>query len=347
MNDQLLLLKLSALKKEFDLEFNKCWCSFIQECDIDLSKAKQLNIGNHTRPFLVYLGATTNVGFNNSDIINKSAQLAVSIESIHKASIIIDDIIDSDSLRRGEKCMHLEFSEYETVFFAICMLSLGMKSINNILSLKNNETLHTVTINLLCDTIYDMCHGAIKEISANIEQQTNINYIKEVINSETIKLIENSLYIGFLYSETTDEQAGTILRDIGKKCGYIFQVMNDLEAFSNPNYILEYKGNLNSDFLRARKNIIFPYLYNSCKKLDKKRLLELLEGDELSFVETKNLFDKYKIKKIILSDINDIYDSLFTNVDKLESLIENQQWIDIFKTFLSYTKNKYQAILKI
>ncbi len=347
MNNQLLLLELSTLKKKFDFEFRKDWESFIKKCNKDMSKANQLNIGNHTRPFLVYLGVTTNCNFSNSNIIKESAQLAVSIEAIHKASVIIDDIIDGDLLRRGEKCMHYEFGEYETIFFAVCMLSLGIQNANDILSLKGIKTLHTTTINFLCDTIYSMCHGAIMEISADIQNQTNLEYIQKVINSETIKLIENSLYIGFLYSGIINEQAGTILRDIGKKCGYIFQVMNDLEAFCNPQHILKYKGNMNSDFLRSRKNIILPYLYNSCNKIDKKRLLELLGGDELSFFKAKSLFDKYKIKEKILNDINDIYSSLFINLAKLSPLISNQQWVDVFEMYLKNTKSKYQAILQV
>ena len=296
MNNQLMLLKLIEIKKKFNHEFNNYWIDFIQKCDNNMSNAKQLNIGSHTRPFLVYLGTTMNCEFDNMKIINETAQLAVSIEAIHKASVIIDDIIDGDSLRRGEKCMHYEFGEYETIFFAVCMLASGIQHINSMLSLKSSETLHTTTISLLCDTIYNMCHGAIMEISANVEQQTNLTYVQKIINSETIMLIENSLYIGYLYSGSSNEQVECIIRDIGKKCGYIFQVMNDMEAFCNPQHIFTYKGNMNSDFLRFRKNIILPYLYHSCCKSDKKKLLDLLGGDELSFQDAKDLFDKYFMK---------------------------------------------------
>lgn len=310
-----------------------------------MSMAKQLNIGNHTRPFLVYLGATINCCFDNTNIIEETAQLAVSIEAIHKASVIIDDIIDGDSLRRGEKCMHIEFGEYETVFFGVCMLALGIQHANNMLSAKGNDRLHISTISLLCDTIYNMCHGAIKEISSDIQQQISLEHIQTIINSETIKLIENSLYIGFLYSGNENETTGNAIRDIGRKCGYIFQVMNDLEAFCNPQHIFTYKGNMNSDFLRSRKNIILPYLYQSCDKADKKKLLELLRGDELYFLEAKNLFDKYATKEIILKDINDVYHSIFSKLAILRPEINNLEWFEIFNVYLKYTKDKYQAIL--
>lgn len=347
MKYPILILKLKDLQNKFDYEFEAQWKTFIQKCDNNMYQAKQLNIGNHTRPFLVFLGATINRDFDNMDICKETAQLAVSIEAIHKASVVIDDIIDGDSLRRGEKCMHTEFGEYETVFFSVCMLAQGIQNANTLLSQKGNDKLHMSTISLLCDTIYEMCYGAIQEISSNIQQQTNLKYIQKIINSETIKLIENSLYIGFLYSGTDTELTGNLIREIGKKCGYIFQVMNDLEAFCNPAHILEYKGNINSDFLRSRKNIILPYLYQTCSKSDKKKLLEFLEDGELSFQATKALFDKYKIKEKISKDIKDIYSSIFSTLSTLKPMIYNNQWGKTFESYLEYTKNKYQKLLNM
>lgn len=347
MKNQILLLKLKTLQKQFENEFSTQWNTFIQKCDKNMAKARRLNIGNHTRPFLVFLGATTNCDFDNPDILRETAQLAVSIESIHKASVIIDDIIDGDSLRRGEKCMHSEFGKYETIFFGVCMLAHGIQHTNDMLSNKGNDQLHVTTISLLCDTIYNMCHGAIREISSNVQEQINLKHIQEIINLETIKLIENSLFIGFLYSGTDNEMEGNCLRDIGKKCGYIFQVMNDLEAFCNPEHILAYKGNMNSDFLRSRKNIILPYLYQSCSKPERKKLIELLGGDELCFQAAKNLFDKYSIKEIIFRDINNVYSSIFSTLTVLSPMINNRQWIETFEAYLEYTKNKYQAILNM
>ena len=127
MENKTNLTKLGVMQKRFNIEFNKHWIDFLKKCDKNMSRATQLNIGNHTRPLLVYLGATANSDFNNTAVIEETAQLAVSIEAIHKASVIIDDIIDGDSLRRGEKCMHQEFGEYETIFFAVCMLALGIE----------------------------------------------------------------------------------------------------------------------------------------------------------------------------------------------------------------------------
>lgn len=347
MKNKFSVLKLGRIYKQFETEFCKNWSTFIEQCDTTMSKAKQLNIGNHTRPFLVYLGSTTYFDFDDVNIMNETAQIAVSIEAIHKASVIIDDIIDGDSLRRGEKCMHYEFGEYETIFFAICMLAMGIENMSSILSDHKYETIHTSVISILCNTIYSMCHGAIMEISSDIKQQTNLQHIQEIINSETTKLIENSLFIGFLYTGSSNAKTGDIIRNIGSKCGYIFQVMNDLEAFCNPHHVLLYKGNINSDFLHSRKNIILPYLYGACDKADKKHLTELLENGDNCFQDAKKLFDKYNIKSIILKELNDIYDSLLLLLPTIKSQIKNQQWIIFFESYLNYTKDKYQNIINI
>lgn len=345
MNSEMYLLELKSIQKQFEQKFNFYWNEFVLKCDKRLAEARQLNIGNHTRPFLVYLGYAANAGFNNSSAIEKTAQLAVSIEAVHKASIIIDDIIDGDTLRRGEKCMHDQFGEYETVFFAVCMLANGVENVNKMLSFDKTETLHTSIISILCNTIYSMCNGAIKELSLDAQNITNLEYIQDIIDAETVKLIENSLYIGYLCSGETNEIASKTIRNIGRKCGYIFQVMNDLEVFCNPDYILAYKGNINSDFLRSRKSIILPYLYKACNMSDKRALMEMLGKDVTSFGETKRLFEQYDIKSAILKDVCVIYDSLFEILSSLPNDIYNKRWIEIFTAYIKYTKNKYQALL--
>lgn len=75
MDDKINLAKLSVMQKRFNTEFNKHWMDFIKKCDKKMSKAIQLNIGNHTRPLLVYLGATANSDFSNTSVITETAQL--------------------------------------------------------------------------------------------------------------------------------------------------------------------------------------------------------------------------------------------------------------------------------
>lgn len=49
MKDNITLLE--SMRTEFENEFKIHWDKFIWECDQEISQARQLNIGDHTRPF--------------------------------------------------------------------------------------------------------------------------------------------------------------------------------------------------------------------------------------------------------------------------------------------------------
>lgn len=341
-----MLSKIQKLRKNFSQKFDPAWKSFVRETYSNFADAAQLNIGNHTRPFLVVWGYFINKEINAVHISDEVIQLAVDIEAIHKASVIIDDIIDGDTLRRGEKCMHTEYGEYETVFFAVCMLAKAIKNASQILDQQPNRQLRSKSIELLCDTIYAMCTGAIREITASPGQQIQLENVKEIIDSETAQLIKNSLLIGYLYSGIENEYVERVIHIIGRKCGYIFQVMNDLEAFCDPVYISEYKGNINSDLLKSRKSIVLPILYQQCTQKEKAFLMEAISGQASDFIDIKSLFDYYDIKTIIQKDIETTYASIGKELNGLQNLIHNQSWIDAFQIFLDNTKEKYLRVLK-
>lgn len=335
------LAKIKSLHKSFINDFKPEWKLFLKNINPEFSNATQLNIGNHTRPFLVLWGYLIDKDFDKSNISDNIIQLSISIEAIHKASVIIDDIIDGDQLRRGQKCMHMEYGEYPTIFFAVCMLAKAIDKVNTLLSIGSSQLLQTQIISLLCDTIYSMCNGAILEITSTPEKQINLNRVKEIIDSETAQLIKNSLLIGFLYNKIDNTKLENNIHVIGRKCGYVFQVMNDLEVFCNPGYIEKYKGNLNSDFLRSRKSIVLPVLYEHCDSSEKSLLIDILLNQEKNFDYIKGLFDKYNLKYYFKTNIENTYISIENILDEINTLINNTTWVDYFKTFIEITFNQY------
>ena len=118
------LIEIQKMRSQFLREFNRDWETFLLACEPNLSGAQQLHIGNHIRPQLVCWGFMINKNLAEYSDYSKISRLAVSVEAVHKASVIIDDIIDGDTKRRGQDCMHREFGEYPTVFFAVCMLAV-------------------------------------------------------------------------------------------------------------------------------------------------------------------------------------------------------------------------------
>lgn len=314
----------------FDLEWNKYLASF----DLPYAHSQQLAIGNRLRPILCCWGYMHKYNLMDLASFENIASIAVSLEAIHKASVIIDDVIDGDNKRRGVDCFHIEFSETEATFFAVCLLSGAIKNINEILSQTiSNQFIIKKSISLLCDTIINMCVGAIKEIQIGIADRCNIDKINQIINSETVALLKNSFLIGYMASDNYNETLFNAFSDIGSKCGYIFQVMNDLEPFCNPQYILSHKGNLNSDCLRSRKNIVIPYLFSNASKKDQ-QLLSSLMDTESNYSTLKELFNKYHIRNIIFSDINDLRSAIHKTIENIPANLTESKWLEVFPIFV-------------
>lgn len=314
--------------------FNSKWKEYLNSFELPYGNSQQLAIGNRLRPILCCWGYMHNSEIIEIDSFDYIASIAVSLEAIHKASVIIDDVIDGDNKRRGVDCFHIEFGEREATFFAVCLLSGAIKNINEILSKTvSNQFIIRKSVNLLCDTITQMCIGAINEIQIGIEDRCNLNKINQIINSETVSLLKNSFLIGYLSSDKCDKTLLNAFTNIGLKCGYIFQVMNDLEPFCNPQYILSHKGNLNSDCLRSRKNIVIPYLFTNSTKNDK-QLLKSLMDTEGNYTVLEELFKKYNIRKIIFSDMNDIRAIIYDTIKNIPKNITNPNWLEVFPIFV-------------
>lgn len=321
-------------KNSFINNFNLKWKEYLNSFDLPYGNSQQLAIGNRLRPILCCWGYMHNYEVTEINSFDYIASVAVSLEAIHKASVIIDDVIDGDNKRRGVDCFHIEFSEREATFFAVCLLSGAIKNINEILSKAvSNKIIIKKSINLLCDTITSMCIGAINEIQIGIDDRCNINKINKIINSETVSLLKNSFLIGYMSSDNYNETLSNAFTNIGLKCGYIFQVMNDLEPFCNPKYILSHKGNLNSDCLRSRKNIVIPYLFSNSSKKDQ-ILLKSLMDTESNYSILKELFDKYHIRDIIFSDMNDLKAAIYNIINSIPSDTTNSDWLEVFPIFV-------------
>ena len=289
--------------------FDAKWNNYLASFDLPYSNSRQLMLGNRLRPILCCWGY---MYCHDTEVITtfeKIAEIAVSVEAIHKASVIIDDVIDGDNKRRGVDCFHIEFGEKQATFFAVCLLSGAIKNIANVMNATAiNQSIMKSSINLLCDTIIEMCVGAISEIEIGRDDRCNLQKINKIIHSETVALLRNS-------------------------CGYIFQVMNDLEPFCNPEYILSHKGNLNSDCLRSRKNIVIPYLFSTASQDDRLLLKELLDS-ESNYSALKALFNKYHIRDIIFVDISDLRASVFSTIERIPKSKVNLHWKEVFPIFV-------------
>lgn len=308
--------------------FHNKWIDFLDDIALPYGSAVQLRIGNHLRPLLVYwgnaLGSTKEDDLFKDDIL----ELAISVEILHKVSIIVDDLIDHDIKRHNKTTFHIQYSPEETIIFAVYMMGKAFDKIS-ILSQKYNHS-ESLFNKIYAKTLQEMANGCLSELTLTPEKRYNYENIVSIICKETSTLIKNSLLLGFMTNIPQNPETIQTIELIGDKVGYLFQVMNDLEPFCSANSLIYHKGTLNMDFQHSRKNIVLPYVYGSCTAYEKKQLLKYENTDVELLL---HLYDKYKIEKIIKSDLKNIEDEIEIHFNKLGDMNINLPCLNDFQKF--------------
>lgn len=308
--------------------FHVKWLDFLDNLHNLYGSALQLRIGNHLRPLLVYWGGALGSKSKADIPIESLTELAICVEILHKTSIIVDDLIDKDTMRHNKIAFHKQYSPEETIIFAIYMLGTLMTKIDCLTPQYNY--VKTPFLTLFSQSLREMSKGCLSELKLNQENRYNFETIVSIIQEETSTLIKNSLLIGFLSNTTYDQKVVSIIEQIGEKVGYFFQVMNDLEPFCSNKSISQHKGTLNFDFNRERKNIVLPYIYGHCSIREKNLLTENTIPDQEMIL---HLYKKYKIESVIKSDMVAIQAQIESHLDSLDKYPINHICLVDFKHF--------------
>lgn len=271
------LITFSAEEKNFLLEIDSRIKTIVLELPEQYHDIHQIVNGNRFRPLLTYYGYKL---FSNN-LNEKIYNTAVAIELIHKASIIIDDIIDNDDKRNSMLTVHKQYSVDEALILTIFFLGKCIELLSEI----DNST-----VRLFSHLIIRMCNGTLEEL--NIDASVKISEIKEILENQTSQVIQNCLIIGMKSHNPKLENQN--LEIVGYKVGYLFQLLNDCEAYFNPEFTLTHKGNYNFDINKSRKNLCYVYLEHF---LSKKEQLEIKHNykDNLKILLNKyNVFNQVK-----------------------------------------------------
>jgi len=318
---------------EFLNYYEKNWSEILSDT---YYKSEQLDIGHKFRPRLVYWGFIMN-GYDwltnyDFDMVSK---VAVCIELVHKASILLDDFIDQDTARHGRPTFHTIHGIDRTVIYSLNILSRSLKILNHTFySYSDSNILMWKSMNALTTTLEEMTLGVLKELDLPDQLNQNINDIREIMHLETSALITNSLLMGMYLTRIDNSDAIRIVEKIGKKFGFIFQALNDLEPFCNLKNS-DHKGSINTDFSRNRKNICVSLLYPflSSKEINRIKNSKIEIQDNLII----KYFKKYQIYESIMDELNNTYASMLLDINKLQVKMPelDPQWPSEFIQFVS------------
>ena len=178
-----------------------------------------LDGGKRIRPIILLL-ASECVG----QIDDNTLAAACAIEFLHTESVIHDDIIDNETLRRRKDPFYIKYGYNTSVLTGDFVLGL----ILNIASRINNPR---VTKNL-ATTAMMMSEGEVIESRLETSEDVTFDDYLKVIEYKTATAFETASRLGGIISGGTDVEIES-LADYGKNIGIAYQIRDDLHDWKN------------------------------------------------------------------------------------------------------------------
>ena len=165
---------------------------------------------------LLYLKA------NNINTGQKIIDLLFSVELIHNASLLHDDVIDNSPLRRNVQTLFDKYGSKLSVISGDYILSIAVEKLLKL----NNECI----LNLFLNTVKKMSEAEILQFFSRNQDITLKKYL-DIVCGKTSSLFSASMKSAAILSGIDADRAGYF----GDKFGMLFQINNDLDSSSAEN----------------------------------------------------------------------------------------------------------------
>ena len=230
--------------------------------------------GKQMRPMFVFLSAKMCGEFNESTHLAAS-----SIELLHTASLIHDDVVDESYERRGSFSINALWKNKIAVLVGDFILSKGML---NTLDHKEYRFLHLVS-----RAVKDMSEGEIQQMRKSRKLDIDNETYFEIIRKKTASLIAASMAIGAA-SVTKDDEIVEKMFRIGLDAGIAFQIKDDIFDYQSKGILGKPTGN---DIKEKKITLPLLYVLNSCKPGERSRILQLIKSKNKNQAKVKELVD--------------------------------------------------------
>lgn len=264
--------------------------------------------GKKIRPSMVVLSAEA-VGGSPEEALKTAA----AVELIHTFSLIHDDIMDKDEMRRGEPSVHVIWGEPMAILAGDTLFS---KAFETVLETPiDGVTYERVTgaLKTVVDSCIKICEGQASDMCFEGNFDVSEEEYMNMIYKKTGALIAAATKSGAIIGGGTPEQVET-LAEYGKLVGLAFQIQDDyLDVISDEENLGKPVG---SDIVEGKMTLMVVNALSKASENDKNELIAILKAEEDTDVERAlELFDKY-------GSINYARDIALDNVDKAKKLLE-------------------------
>lgn len=265
--------------------------------------------GKKLRPMLAMVCGLT-LGGKPGDLIHP----ACAIELLHNFSLVHDDIMDNDDVRRGQPTVHVKWDLGTAILAGDGLLGLAYRKLLETPSVSGTRLAKRFT-----ETMLEICEGQALDKMFETRTQVSMDDYLEMIRKKTAILISISCEFGGIVAGAAEAQIRA-LTDLGHNIGMGFQIQDDLLDILADEEVLGKR--VGSDLAMNKKTIV---------------TILLGEKTDLSAIASKDITEYQNLirQHDIIATIKTMVSKYFTDAEKnLESLPENAE-----KKLLKYLVN--------
>jgi geranylgeranyl diphosphate synthase type I len=265
--------------------------------------------GKKIRPSLVVLSSEA-VGGNAEDALKTAA----AVELIHTFSLIHDDIMDKDDMRRGKPSVHVLWGEPMAILAGDTLFS---KAFETVLETPIDSVTYERVVNALktvVDSCIKICEGQASDMCFEGNFDVSENQYMNMIYKKTGALIAAATRSGSIIGGGTPEQVET-LTEYGRLVGLAFQIQDDyLDVISDEENLGKPVG---SDIIEGKMTLMVVNALSKASADDKEELVSILkaENEDTDVKRALEIFEKY-------DSINYAHDIALKNVDTAKNLLK-------------------------
>lgn len=190
----------------------------------DLSKEMihyQLDTGGkRIRPAIV-LGISKALNYDTTHVL----PFAATVEIIHNASLVHDDIQDQDVLRRGRATAWKQYSVDQAINLGDCLFTLAFEV------LMKSPVADKTKLDIIARTVSavsELVNGQVQEITYRQQREISVDEYFSMIEGKTGSLFKLAVQGSFLLSTHPPQDELDDLGRIGTALGQMFQIRDDM-----------------------------------------------------------------------------------------------------------------------
>ncbi len=239
-----------------------------QTSSVTLTRAAghlQSHGGKRVRPLITLAAAQACAGDPR-----RALPLAAAVEWLHQATLVLDDILDAATLRRGQATLHTTTSDVFATGVAVFVLGRVLRA---------SHGMHPDIRKQVVDTALALIEGERLELLHTGDVNLALTRYYAIIEAKTARLFGCAAALGGLCAEAPRKQVSALGR-YGRELGLAFQIVDDLLDYFGDEAKL---GKRPGTDLRAAKSTLPLLLLREQLDADELARLAAALGDEREF----------------------------------------------------------------